>query len=140
MLRENNLDLNELEFHHIGLLVESIENSIPHYSMLFGKENISDIIMVSSQKVKVCFVKNAKNSFIELVEPLGEGSKVYKLLKKGISYYHIAYKVVNIASYVTKLEGLNYKALEYFYSEAFNNKKCIFLFSPDGHLIELIEK
>ncbi len=56
-----------LEFHHIGLLVDNIENSILHYSILFGKENISNVIRIDTQKVNVCFVKVGPGSYIELV-------------------------------------------------------------------------
>ena len=133
---ENNL----LEFHHVGLLTESIESSIPHYAELFGKQNISNIINIASQNVNVCFVGVASNNYIELVQPLSEDSVVYKLLKKKISYYHVGYKVSDIERSVARLEALNYKSIGYFYSEAFEGKRCIFLFSPETHLIELIEK
>lgn len=129
-----------LEFHHVGLVVESIETSIHHYSALFGTENISNIYKIDSQKVNVCFVKVGPSSFIELVEPIGEESQVYKLLKKRVSYYHIAYKVNQIEEAVVRLESMDYKAMDFFNSEAFDGKRCIFLFTPEAHLIELIEK
>lgn len=128
-----------LEFHHVGLVVESIETSILHYSSLFGTENISNIYKIDSQMVNVCFVKVGPSSFIELVEPIGEESQVFKLLKKRVSYYHVAYKVNQITEAVARLEALDYKAMAYFNSEAFDGKRCIFLFSPEAHLIELIE-
>jgi hypothetical protein len=129
-----------LEFHHIGLVVENMDSSILHYAALFGKENISGVIKIDSQKVNVCFVKMATGSYIELVEPSDEESPVYKLLKKRTSYYHIGYKVTDIQHAVTNLELLNYKPMSFFNSEAFEGKRCIFLFSPEAHLIELIEK
>jgi hypothetical protein len=120
--------------------VDNIENSAEHYSGLFGKDNVSSIVSVESQKVKVCFVKIGDGSYIELVQPLSEESVVYKLLKKKVSYYHIAYKVEDIPAAVARLEEMNYKPLEFFNSEAFEGKRCIFLFSPDAHLIELVEQ
>jgi methylmalonyl-CoA epimerase len=128
-----------LNFHHVGLLVENLEFSINHYSKLFGEHNISKIYKINSQKVNVCFVKLGDATFIELVEPIGEDSVVSKLLKKRISYYHVGYKVSDILAEVKKLEELNYKAMDLFNSEAFKGKRCIFLFNPDAHLIELIE-
>jgi hypothetical protein len=131
--------LNILNFHHVGLLVEHIESATKQYAELFGEENISNSIYISSQKVKVCFVKISAESFIELVQPEDEQSVVYKLLKKRINYYHMAYRVKDIVSAVDTLQQLNYKPLEFFNSEAFENKRCIFLFTPDAYLIELIE-
>ena len=129
-----------LNFHHVAIVVESIAESLGHYAELFGNENISDVITVTSQKVKVCFVKISEGSFIELVEPIGEDSVVFKLLKKRTTYYHIAYKVKDIHQMVEQLEKLNYKTLEFFNSEACNGKPCVFLYSPEAHLIELIEE
>lgn len=129
-----------LEFHHVGLIVESIETSKLHYSALFGTENISNVFKIDSQKVNVCFVKVGPSSFIELVEPIGEESQVFKLLKKRISYYHVAYKVNQIEEAVVRLESMDYKAMDFFNSEAFEGKRCIFLFTPEAHLIELIER
>ena len=129
-----------LRFHHVGLLVDDIETSANHYKAIFGADNISPISFVASQKVNVCFVKNGTDSYIELVQPADDTSVVSKLLKKRLSYYHVAYKVANIYEAITKLEQLNYKAMELFNSEAFDGKLCVFLFTPEAHLIELIEK
>ncbi len=132
--------MEKLEFHHTGVLVESIETALIHYTAVFGEENISEIFTVDSQKVKVCFVKNGKDSYLELVEPINESSVVYKMLKKRIQYYHIAYKVQNIEKAISFLESLNYKSLGTFNSEAFSGNLCGFLFSPNAELIELIEE
>ncbi len=132
--------VNTFQYHHVGLLVESIEESMVHYNALFGSNNISEVFVIQSQKVKVCFVKNAPDSYIELVQPFGDDSIVAKLLKKRISYYHLGYKVTNIENAVAELELLNYKPMQYFNSEAFDGKRCIFLFTPETHLIELIEQ
>lgn len=131
---------HKLFFHHVGTVVENMAISIKNYSDLFGTDSISDIIKIESQKVNVCFVRMAEESFIELVEPYSEESTVFKLLKKRVTYYHIGYKVDDIAATAAELEQLNYKPMEYFFSEAFEGKRCLFLFSPDAHLIELIEK
>ncbi|MFN8296429.1 MAG: VOC family protein [Chitinophagales bacterium] len=139
MVKEN-IELADLTFHHVGLLVDNIENSINHYSTIFEKNNISKVFSVQSQQVKVCFIKVGIESYIELVEPMHESSVVYKLLKKRVSYYHIGYKVKDIIAATDKLAGLNYKPMDLFHSEAFDGKRCIFLFTPEAHLIELIEE
>jgi len=137
---ENNNLISGLTFHHVAILVESIEVSKVHYAEVFGKENVSDVIIVDSQKVKICFVKISEGSYIELVEPIDEDSVVYKLLKKRHTYYHIAYNVKDIHGMVSRLEKLNYKALKFFNSATRKGKLCIFLYTPEAHLIELIEE
>jgi methylmalonyl-CoA/ethylmalonyl-CoA epimerase len=132
-------ELPGLIFHHTGVLVQSIEYSVTHYATLFGKANISETYIVASQKVKVCFIKIGVNSYLELIQPIEEDSTVSRLLKKRISYYHVAYLVKNIMYAIEQLEKENYKAFELFSSEAFNGNRCVFLYNPDAHLIELIE-
>jgi methylmalonyl-CoA epimerase len=129
-----------LTFHHVGLLVDDIESSAKNYAEIFGQEKVSSLIEVSTQKVKVCFVKIGENGYLELVQAIDEDSAVYKLQKKKITYYHVGYMTEDIEASVAKLEQLNYKPMDFFVSEAFGGKRCVFLFSPEAHLIELIEK
>jgi 4-hydroxyphenylpyruvate dioxygenase-like putative hemolysin len=130
----------DLKFHHTGIAVSSIEETLPNYIAIFGKENVSEKFHVSSQEVNVCFVEVSPEVYIELIESTTENSAINRMIKKGISYYHVAYLTKNIEETVSKLISLNYKEHSYFYSEAFKNKRCIFLHSPDAHLIELIEQ
>ncbi|MBU2019055.1 MAG: VOC family protein [Bacteroidetes bacterium] len=128
-----------LQFHHTGLAVDSIEDSLDYYRKLFGSEKISKTYSISSQHVSVCFVEVGPNVFLELIEAKGDDSSIHRMRKKGVSYYHVAYLTKTIEETVSKLVELNFKPMEYFNSEAFDNKRCIFLFSPEAELIELIE-
>lgn len=130
----------DLKFHHTGIAVSSIDEVLPNYILLFGENKVSPKYNVSSQNVNVCFIEVGSNVFLELVEPASDDSSIHRLNKKGISYYHVAYLTSNIEETVADLINKNYKEYEYFKSEAFNNKRCIFLHSPDAHLIELIEE
>lgn len=131
--------LINLTFHHTGLAVSDMDETIAVYTKIFGEQAISVKYKIVSQDVTVCFVKIGENSFLELIEPLSEQSSIHRLLKKGIAYYHNGYQTNDIEKSVNQLIQLNFKPLDYFTSEAFDNKRCIFLFSPTGHLIELIE-
>jgi methylmalonyl-CoA/ethylmalonyl-CoA epimerase len=128
-----------LSLHHIGLVVESIEDSLLHYVELFGRDKISEVFTLPSRHVKICLIQIAESSYLELVQPTGEDSVVFALLMKKASYYHLAYKVKDITSTIERLEKLNYKALSIFNSEAFGGKQCVFVYSPEAHLMELIE-
>ena len=129
----------KLTYHHTALLVNDMDEAIQHFKEIFGSEQISPVYTVSTQKVRICFVRNGKDTFIELVEPATDDSPVINLIKKKHSYYHLGYKVKNIKKQLEILEKLNYKVLEAYKSEAFNGNTCVFLFTPQGHLIELIE-
>ena len=59
--------------------------------------------------------------------------------KKGINFYHLAFKVMTINKMVEELITQGYRKVTAFHSEAFGGKKCVFLYNPDWQLIELIE-
>lgn len=136
---EAKISPHNLKFHHVAIVVDNIEVAKEHYADLFGKKSVSVVTKINSQNVNVCFIKVADEAYIELVEPNDDRSQVSKLLKKRVTYYHIAYKVEDIEGCVLELEKMNYKKMDFFNSEAFLGKRCIFLFSPEAHLIELIE-
>jgi hypothetical protein len=129
-----------LTFHHTGLAVKSIDAELLHYETIFGKENISPTVYISSQNVNVCFIKIGQDICLELVEPATGDSPVSSLVKKGITYYHTGYLTENVETTILALEPLGYKCISKFNSEAFNNKKCAFLYSRSNMLIEVIEK
>lgn len=140
LLPNHNIPEVNLTFHHTGIAVDAIDETAEHYAALFGKENISEKIHIASQQVNVCFVKTGENIYLELVEAASEGSPVTRMRKKGHTYYHTAYLAADIENTVAQMEALHYKPMDYFYSEAFGGKRCIFLYTPDAQLIELIEK
>ena len=129
-----------LELHHIGNLVDDIDLAAATYQLLFGKNCISDKVLVSTQGVYVCFIDIGKKVFIELIQPVDKNSMVYKIRKKGISYYHLAYLTDDFDNTSSFLLSHNFRAMDIFSSEAFDNKRCQFMYTPEGSLIELIEK
>ncbi len=133
------MDLN-LKVHHIGCVVESIEESIKTYTEMLGFKSVSEVFNISSQKVKVCFVEIGNQTFIEFVEPLSLDSAVGKLLKKRHTYYHTGYLVKDFDKTLENLCQKGAHLITSFKSEAFNNKKCAFIYTPELHMIELIEE
>jgi len=129
-----------MRYHHTGCLVDSIDESLEIYKKLFPESKSTEKIFISSQSVFVCFLKVADDIYLELIEPVNENSALQKLRNKGTTYYHMGYLVKNIQRSANSLIALNFKMIKTFNSEAFNNKQCSFLMSPEMHLIELIEE
>jgi len=126
----------KLTLHHIGVLVNSIEEATTAYRELNAR--ISKPVVVASQSVRVCFVDMDSSVAIELIEPTAKGVS-QDLLKRGITYYHLGYLVPKFDSALEDLAELNYVHLQTFHSEAFEGRRCAFFMSPVLHLIELIE-
>ena len=128
-----------LTLHHIGNRVEDIDAALATFKLIYGNDCAGEKIFVSSQGVHVCFVNIGKEVMMELIQPVDEASVVSKMRKKGITYYHVAYTTTTFESTSDYLVSCDFKIVNLFYSEAFNNKRCQFMYSPEGSLIELIE-
>jgi len=127
----------KLTLHHIGVLVNNIEEATAAYRELNAK--ISEPVVIASQSVRVCFVDMDSSVAIELIEPTARGVG-QDLLKRGITYYHLGYLVSDFEAALANLEELNYLHLQTFRSEVFEGRRCAFLMSPVLHLVEVIEQ
>ena len=130
-----------LNFHHVGLLVDNIETTMESYRGLFGShgDEFDGPYSISSQGVRVCFLAMAQG-YLEFVEPL-KGSQILDAMKKrNIRYYHVGYAVKDFDAATSMLTSRGYRHISTFESEAFQFRRCAFLFSPELHLVELIEE
>ncbi|HWB28499.1 MAG TPA: VOC family protein [Chitinophagaceae bacterium] len=128
-----------LTYHHTAILVKDIQAGITAYKEVFGEAAISPVFPISSQQVYVCFVNTGSGAHLELVQPFLESNAFDAYFKRNIQYYHIAYTTPAFDSTIQQLTSGNYKLINTFNSEAFNNRRCAFLVSGLAHLIEIIE-
>ena len=129
----------KLLFHHIGCLTGDLESSLETYINTLGFKKASETFLVSDQQVKVCFIETAPATYLELVEPQGENAALRKILKSRNPYYHTGFLAKGISDVIRQLESEGFYLVNRFFSEAFDNRECAFLYSPEMHLIELIE-
>ena len=129
----------KLEIHHIGCLVDDIEISKLNYKNVLNFTNQTATRFIPSLKISVSFIEIGKGVYIELIQPSAD-SPLLKHRQKSTNYYHIGYFVENIEEAVKDLCEKGAMVLTSFKSESFNNNQCVFLFTADKHLIELIEK
>ncbi len=88
---------------HIGIAVNSLEESIPYYEKVLGL-NCYSVEEVKEQKVKTAFFKVGQTK-IELLEPTSEDSPVAKFIaKKGPGVHHIAFAVNNLEEQLSKVK------------------------------------
>ena len=128
-----------LEFHHIGVLVDDIPAALESYAGLFGSDVTDGPYDIRSQGVRVCFLK-MDQGHLEFVEAIGESSILDGMKKRKVKYYHVGYLTADVEAAIDSLSERGYKHVSTFESEAFEDRTCAFLFSPEMHLVELIEK
>jgi len=131
---------HQLQFHHTGCLTDDIEASKEVYAGLFGFTSISATFTIESQQVKVCFIQTAPGVYIELVQPAEMNSFFAKIQKSKNPYYHIGYTSTAYDAALKTMIEKGCHMISEFHSEAFEGKRCSFLYTPEMHLVEIIEQ
>ena len=92
----------QLRLHHIGFVLESIEESARSFARSLGATWDGNIIFDPLQKVRVTFLNGAHSSdaLIELVEPVGADSPVSSFLESRGGLHHLCYEVQNLESHL----------------------------------------
>jgi len=129
-----------MKLHHIGIAVKSIDERLKVWQDFLGLklENIED---VADQKVKVA-VLGVGGVNIELLEPIGEESVVYKFIeKKGEGIHHLCFEVDDIEKTLSEMKGKKIKLIDAVPKIGMSGKKIAFIHPKDmgGILIELME-
>jgi methylmalonyl-CoA/ethylmalonyl-CoA epimerase len=131
-----------MEFHHIGVFVQSLELGIEHLGNTIKVDSISERIDDPIIDVAIVFLKDHSGITYELVAPLSNESPVTGVLKRGNGFLnHLAYESDQFDFDVSRLRknqnvplGLAKPA------EAFNGKRVIFFLNKLNFIIEVIEK
>jgi len=130
-------------FDHIGIIVNNIDKATEilmddHDLKIYGDKIIEPEINVIIQ-----FLVDSKGLRYEIIEPNHPNSPLHKIIvNKNINkIHHIAYQVNNIDEKCEYFRQQGYGYLtKYFRAKIFDNARVIFLMSPIGFVIELIEK
>lgn len=131
-----------MKFHHVGVVVPSISDSLKELTLFIKFEKIMVPMHIVSQKVNVCFLKFGEFN-LELIEPINDDSPVTKFSLKGGGIHHICFEVENIFE---KLEELKKKGATIIVEPVigFENRLTAFVFlnmkGTNCNLIELASK
>ncbi len=133
------MNWRDFEVHHIGIVVDDIEEAKKTYEQVFGTQ-IQSAFDVTAFSAKVAFMP-VKNTYIELVQPTNPEDGLGKFLKRGGGMHHICYEVENIAAVLDELKSKNIRTIgEPCYTPCF--EKTLFLHPKDtgNILVEIVEK
>lgn len=116
-------------FHHVGLIVASIEAANPRLVKTHDP----------AQRVNVAFM-DLHGAVIELIEPAGQKSPVSASLAKGIKLIHLCYTVPSIEAAVAVAEAQGARQIaEPVPAVAFDQRKIAWVYHPTYGLFELLE-
>ena len=91
-----------MKLHHIGIVVQNINESLGEISNFLNFESTSVPTIVGSQKVNICFLKT-NNVYIELIEPADPDSPITSFVKEGAGFHHLCFEVDDIQQEIDKM-------------------------------------
>ena len=91
-----------LKLHHIGLVVQNINESLGEIANFLSFESTSLPTLIGSQKVNICFLKT-NNVYIELIEPTEENSPITNFAKEGGGFHHLCFEVDDIQQEIDRM-------------------------------------
>ena len=91
-----------MKLHHVGIVVNNIQESLGELKNYLSFETTSAIMPVGSQKVNICLLKIG-SPFLELIEPASPDSAISEFAKSGGGMHHLCFEVKDIQ---TELESL----------------------------------
>ncbi len=130
-----------MNFHHIGLFVESLENGVEQMGNTIKIESISKRIEDPIIDVAIIFLKDHSGITYELVAPLSINSPVNGVLKRGSGFLnHLAYTSDQFDYDVSRLrKNQNVPLGPAKPAKAFDGQRVIFFLNKLNFIIEIIE-
>jgi methylmalonyl-CoA epimerase len=127
---------------HIAIAVRNIEDAEKLYETALGLK-VTHREVVEEQGVRASMLETAAgDTTIELLEPIGQNSPIYKFLeKRGEGIHHICFKVDDIESALERLKKQGIKLINEGPRPGVDGTKVAFLHPKalNGILIELAE-
>ena len=125
---------------HIGIAVESIQESLPVFEALFDTSAYKTEI-VESEHVKTAFIQVGESK-IELLEATHNDSAIAKFLSKNkAGFHHIAFDVDDVIKEINRLEQKGFQLIHKTPKTGADKKAIAFLHpkSTNGLLVELCQ-
>ncbi|MBQ4220432.1 MAG: VOC family protein [Butyrivibrio sp.] len=128
-----------MKIHHVGYLAKSIDKTEKKFFEL-GYEVEQPTKYDEIRDINIEFLRNGDYR-VELIEPMGENSPMYPLLKRYKNTpYHFCYEVDDMDKAIEELEGKHYTVIhEPAVAPCIDGKKVTFLNNISMGIIELVE-
>jgi methylmalonyl-CoA/ethylmalonyl-CoA epimerase len=134
------LPFSIMKLHHVGVVVRDIVSSGQDYARLLGMAPDSEIFFDPIQRVRVQFWRDDRGTLVELIEPHGSDSPVWRESQKGGGLNHLCFETADIDRTIS--ESIAQGAMiarEIAPSTAFGGRRIVFLYFLELGLVEYLE-
>jgi methylmalonyl-CoA/ethylmalonyl-CoA epimerase len=98
-----------VSLHHIGYVVDSIENCIENFASSLAARIVPGIFEDPVQRSRVAFMTlppwQPQSPQLELVQPAAPDSPVTRFLEKGGGFHHFCYEVDHLETQIQKMKA-----------------------------------
>jgi len=132
-----------VSLHHIGCVVDSIEQRIESYRLSLGAVSVSQIFEDPIQRSRVAFLDLPTPGLVqfELVQPAGPDSPVTRFLEKGGGLHHLCYEVDDLREQIQWMKSQRATLLRSPKpAVAFGGRHIAWMRTPDALLVEYLER
>ena len=125
-----------MKIHHIGIACSNIEEAITEFGKFHTIVRRTETIFDELQHAMLCMVYTDTGLDVEFVA----GDQVTRLVKKGMTYYHLCYQVMDLEAQISDcLEKGAMMISEPKPAVLFGGKRVAFVYMPYG-LVEFLEQ
>jgi methylmalonyl-CoA/ethylmalonyl-CoA epimerase len=132
----------DLRLHHVGLVVPGIEECRAFYVDVLQYRERTQVIHDPVQTAFAQFFSiRGADHYIELIAPDSESSKLQEAARKGKKLNHLCYSCEKIAPMVSFMKDSGCFVIQSpVPAVAFDGRLIAWLMTPDGLLIEVVER
>jgi len=131
-----------MRLHHYGYVVSDIRKGMESFQRTLGAAWDGNVFEDPLQKVKVAFLStDSRDAQLELVEPAGTDSPVYRFLtENGGGLHHACWEVEDLDASLADMRGRGCLiAKKPQPAVAFGGRRIAWLITPEKLLVELLE-
>ena len=129
--------------HHVGCVVDSIEDRIESYRISLGCTAVSEIFDDPIQRVRVAFLDLPSAGLVqlELVEPASPDSPVTRFLEKRGTLHHFCFEVEDLQQQIEWMKSQRARLIRSPKpAVAFSGRRIAWMLTADSLLVEYLER
>ena len=133
----------EPSLHHIGYVVASIADGIDRWRLALSAISVTEIYEDEIQQARVAFLDLPPTGLtkVELVEPLGQDSRVAGFLNEGGGLHHLCFEVDDIELQISQMKVQKAMLLRRPQpAVAFGGRRIGWMLTREKLLIEYLER
>lgn len=102
-----------LRIDHVGIACRSLEAAIDQYVSVFGFTVASEETNVEQGVREAMLVTDSGDSYVQLLEPLGDETTVGKFIaRRGEGLHHVGYSVTDVTAALAEVGGAGVRLID----------------------------